>query len=245
MPLPPRAPTISNARALDADQTKDRSDLALVPALDTQLGIAFLTLCVCQNDSFALAVDQLLLRCGQQRLAFGQTHSEWIRCQFPVDGADLYTLGTTFVINQVGFDDHSHDGPPNSTGTLFWRTQPTYGLPPLWPALLHAMARPFQVGHDNCFEFYKAHEVCVRPGHQAQHLFFDRFAIVFDLLCADAAARFEDMTMRINVRDVSSKPTLGLETKLVARIIFLRLGFRHRVTSAGQKCRHFILQQLA
>ena len=70
----------------------------------------------------------------------------------PVDRADLHTLGTNFVINQMDLDRHSYDEPSTSNDPRFSRNQLTLGLPALWPTLVHAtvllsMNRRFRMGH--------------------------------------------------------------------------------------------------
>lgn len=126
---PLRAPPISNARALYADQTKDRSGLALVPSFETQSGIALLAVCMCRSDAFALVAHQMLLRCGQQRLAFGKAHFKWIPCQLPVDGADLHTLGEPPPFTRWAPMTIHMMGLQTSTGPIFSRARPALRLP--------------------------------------------------------------------------------------------------------------------
>jgi hypothetical protein len=61
---------------------------------------------------------------------------------------------------------------------------------------LEGMAETFQVGFDGLLQLRGFSELFVQFGHKAGHLFLEGFAIVFDFLGANVAARREHMAVR-------------------------------------------------
>ena len=67
--------------------------------------------------------------------------SSALTAQLRLDGAincgELNALGASFVVDKMGFDDQSHDAPPNWGQIRILALAIKYRLPPLWFALLH------------------------------------------------------------------------------------------------------------
>lgn len=129
------AAAVPDSRTLNFDQPKNRPDLASVPTLEAQPCIAVRTVRVRRGNCLTLAADQKLLYCSKQSLALGKTHSECIGCKEPINRSELNPLRATIIIYQMGFDNHSHDGPPDVYWLAIFSDQPTSGSPPLWPDL--------------------------------------------------------------------------------------------------------------
>ena len=66
---------VANARAANRHAAEDRTDLPLVPAFHRQSGATDLAVGVGRPDALALRPNEVLLRTGQKRLAFGQGES--------------------------------------------------------------------------------------------------------------------------------------------------------------------------
>lgn len=73
--------------------------------------------------------------CSKQGLAFDQAHSKWIGCRGGIESGELNARGASFVVNNMGFADQSHDGPPNCCQIRILALAIKSRLPPLWFAL--------------------------------------------------------------------------------------------------------------
>lgn len=66
-------------------------------------------------------------------LRLGSFQVDWLSRR---DRGELSALGASFVVDKLGFDDQSHDGPPNCGQICILALTIKSRLPPLWFALV-------------------------------------------------------------------------------------------------------------